>query len=113
MTDRQMIEDAALAAGMVIEWKEGHCKGGPYAGAFVNGVAWRPREDDGDSARLRRAVRIVVQWFPKDVAAMHWSDDGRGRSWVEFYGDDPAAAERLAVVRAAAAIGAKMRETTA
>lgn len=66
--------------------------------------AWNPLTDDGDNARLRRAVRIVVQWFPKDVAAMHWGGDGRGRSWAEPYGTDPGAAERLAVVRAAAAI---------
>ena len=61
--------------------------------------------DDGDNAQLRRALRIVVQWFPTDVAAMHFGDDGRGRSWAEPYGKDPAAAERLAVVRAAAEIG--------
>lgn len=66
---------------------------------------WNPLTDDGDNARLRRTHRIVVQWFPVDVAAMHWSVQGRGRSWAEPYGDDKAAAERLAVVRAAAEIG--------
>ncbi len=67
-------------------------------------IGWCPLDDDGDNAKLRRALRIVVQWFPTEVAAMHWSADGRGRSWAEPYGDDRAAAERRAVVRAAAAL---------
>jgi hypothetical protein len=74
-----------------------------FADALLE-IGWCPLDDDGDNARLRRALRIVVQWFPTDVAAMHWGEEGRGRSWPEPYGDDPAAAERRAVVRAAAAL---------
>ena len=109
MTDRELLEAAAKKVGVNLAltirpdglpfW----CEERGLALAWAPGW-WNPLADDGDSARLRRALRIVVQWFPNDVAAMHWSDEGRGRSWAEMYGDDPAAAERRAVVRAAAAM---------
>lgn len=109
MTDRELLEAAARAMGIEMLWplmKEGATPIGIVASSIVNTVPtfWSPLNDDGDNARLRRALRIVVQWFPTDVAAMHWSEDGRGRSWPEPYGKDPAAAERRAVVRAAAAM---------
>lgn len=98
MTDRELLELAAKAAaiGDLAVW------------SHYSRREWNPLTDDGDNARLRRSLRIVVQWFPTDVAAMHWSSDGRGRSWAEPYGDDPASAERRAVVRAAAEIGRTM-----
>lgn len=100
MTDRELLELAARAAGYVL----GKHTQKDWAVTY-RGMEWNPLTDDGDNAQLRRALRIVVQWFPTDVAAMHFGDDGRGRSWAEPYGKDPAAAERLAVVRAAAEIG--------
>lgn len=117
MTDRELLELAAKAAGLVID-KSSHNGGGSRNDGFDiqgnavldwhNGILWNPLTDDGDNARLRRSLCIVVQWFPTDVAAMHCSSDGRGRSWAEPYGDDPASAERRAVVRAAAEIGRTM-----
>lgn len=108
-TDRELLEAAARAAGHKVyaarqaeRDEAGHGAVGLW---LANGcTCWNPLTDDADSARLRRALCIVVQWFPTDVAAMHWGAEGRGRSWAEPYGDDLAAAERRAVVRAAAAI---------
>lgn len=107
MTDRELLQMAAKAAGIPTNGKFRANQGvffdeGDGAGAEIGW--WNPLTDDGDNARLRRALRIVVQWFPTDVAAMHWSAEGRGRSWAEPYGKDPASAERRAVVRAAAAL---------
>ena len=117
MTDRQMLEDAARAAGMVIEWKEGHCKGGPYAGAFVNGVAWRPREDDGDALRLAVKCSLSPSIFTDGTlpGTRVTMVSATNLPWAECYaeelhGNDPYAATRLAITRAAASIGAKMRE---
>lgn len=98
MSDCELLELAAKAAGIENLALYGH----------MHRRDWNPLTDDGDNARLRRSLRIVVQWFPTDVAAMHWSSDGRGRSWAEPYGDDRASAERRAVVRAAAEIGRTM-----
>lgn len=97
MSDRDLLEAAAMAAG-----QERSAAGDLWSNA--RGALWDPLTDDGDNARLRRTLRIVVQWFSTEVAAMHWDDQGRGRSWAEEYGDEPAAAERRAVVRAAAAL---------
>ena len=115
MSDRVLLEAAARAAGLTIECDADKAVVFPshYSGGFSvlndkgGSSLWNPLTDDGDNARLRRKLRIVVQWFPTDVAAMHWTKDGRGRSWPEPYGDDPDAAERRAVVRAAAALAAQ------
>lgn len=107
MDDRTLLERAAKAAGLdalfrMYGWDE--IGDGAFMDANEPPTVWNPLTDDGDNARLRRALRIVVQWFPTDVAAMHWSADGIGRSWAEPYGNDHGAAERRAVVRAAASM---------
>lgn len=111
MTDRELLEASAKSAGLTIHARNQACRdacGAGDVGLWISNstTCWNPLTDDGDNARLRRALRLLVQWFPTDVAAMHFSEDGRGRSWAEPYGDDPAAAERRAVVRAASAMAA-------
>jgi hypothetical protein len=102
MTDRELLELAAKAAG--IAWsQEYQC----YLGEpDVNGVRvkWLPLTDDGDALRLA----VKLRRFP--VIEL-WSDGGL---WVfmlgdernaELLGTDPYAATRRAIVRAAAEIG--------
>lgn len=112
MTDKELLEAAARAAGVEIvrsrlsdPINKDMLVVASSRNPFQATGPWNPLTDDGDNARLRRVMHILVQWFPTDVAAMHFDDAGRGRSWAEKYGDDPAAAERRAVVRAAASIG--------
>lgn len=112
MTDRELLEMAAKAAGI--------------SGAFENGVIWYKNEfgDDAgfnpltdDGAALRLAVKLsalgggvclmlnsrlnsigFAQCYTSDhVVAPH-----------EYMGDDPFAATRRAIVRAAAEIGREM-----
>lgn len=100
MNDRELLEAAAKAANLTGEWQ----MDGDEPLLFTsenNGSYWHPLTDDGDALRLAVKLRISVVFFSKEVAAML---PGHGRSWAEFYGDDPDAAVRRAIVRAAAAL---------
>ena len=94
MTDRELSEAAAKAAGVYLapEWR-GHHKHLPN---------WNPLEDDGDALRLAVALRLEVSWWR--AAVMVETDDKKASSGICTFGDDPAAATRRAIVRAAAAL---------
>ena len=99
MTDRELLELAAKAAGYVLgkhtqkDW------------AFTRGgVEWNPRIDSGQALELAVKLR-------KMPVIERWSD---GHDWVFIpgheggalpLGTDPLAATRRAIVRAAAEIG--------
>ena len=94
MSDRELLEAAAKAAGI-----------GSYKGDYANGLDtktgfWNPLTDDGDALRLAVKLRIVIE------QGDGWSDAG---GWCTVYHsdhkDDPYAATRRAIVRAAAEIG--------
>ena len=99
MTDREMLELAAKAAG--IAWsQEYQC----YLGEpDVNGVSvkWLPLTDDGDALRLAVKLELDVMF-----ASVRSVDDDVNIT-IEA-GTDPYAATRRAIVRAAAEIGRNM-----
>ena len=108
MTDRELLENAAKAAGLTAEWHEGCSElcvpsewGHTPARRSGDFRIWNPIADDGDALRLAVKLGIVI-----DVGsvAAHAYKDGPGV--VEIYGSDPYSATRRAIVRAAAAIGA-------
>ena len=109
-SDRELLELAARAAGIVGVWHERgqcihvtDCEG-------MSDIWWRPHEDDGDALRLAVKLRIVVDVTPWAADAHHWRDnrsDDYGIRHSEY--DDPYAATRRAIVRAAAAIGEGMQ----
>ena len=112
MTDRELLELAAKAAGIEISFWSIY---GAYVGG-LEGEVWNPLADDGDALRL--AVKLGLDFYEGD-------DDGRA-AYVGYYErrgntkpprfmierhdahDDPYAATRRAIVRAAAAIGASL-----
>ena len=109
MSEREMLERAAAAAGYVIEsWAAwGACwvyeKGSqPNEDGEYPIFLWHPREDDGDALRL--AVRRGICFGPNfdGDAAVAYGDDGR--NIVVPHNGDPYAATRLAITRAAAAL---------
>ena len=119
MTDRELLELAARAAGYtLIE----HYAGLPLIAAELN-AAWNPLTDDGDALRLAVKLGIKVMPYPvfgyekhSVLASRRWwappdDDDNTyiGPEVVEVYGTDPLAATRRAIVRAAAAIGKDMK----
>ena len=105
MTDRELLELAAKAAG--IEWKPADTDAGRKCELkfglwlVIDGEPseyqrrrWNPLTNDGDALRLA----VKIKWVP---------------SRVEFeklaVQDDPCAATRRAIVRAAAGIGRNMK----
>jgi hypothetical protein len=105
MNDRELLEAAAKAAGKHAEmWSEpGELleKGG-WVQFIGHGHAsvWNPLTDDGDAFRL--AVKLNIDVFGSIDARMCETDIG---TTSEPDGDDPYAAQRRAIVRAAALKG--------
>ena len=100
MNDRELLELAAKAAGY-----DG--LGSWYENAMWDGEGWHwnPLTDDGDAFRL--AVDLVLGiGFPREGYV--WSFGRNGKVCAEMT-DDPYAATRRAIVRAAAEI-AKQQE---
>ena len=97
MTDRELLELAAKAAGIELDWfgdgtpaiKEKDENIDPVW-AFMD--PWNPLTDDGDALRLAVKLGMFMRGIVRDIP------DG------EFI-KDPYAATRRAIVRAAAEIG--------
>lgn len=102
MTDREMLEFAAKAAGIVLEWQDGG-----WAHCLDTGREWNPLTDDGDALRLAVKLGIHVMHSKHKVRA--------GRKLVqdgpceEDKRPDPLAATRRAITRCAAEIGRNMK----
>ena len=97
MTDKEMLEYAAKAAGVELVW---HGDTDPWCYAEIApGIKWNPLTDDGDALRL--AVKLRHE-LGTDVAQCF----GIGR--FDEYKNGPLAATRRAIVRAAAEIGRKL-----
>ena len=113
-TDRELLEFAAKAAGIAVDWRKGvDCL--CYSGSPYN-EAWNPLEDDGDALRLAVSLGISITPYPiyrsdarhAVVAKQRRSGDTlrelNPTETLEPYGDNPCAATRRAIVRAAAAM---------
>ena len=103
MTDRELLEMAAKAAGYTISWYDEDDYGDTYW--LLHSERWNPLTDDGDALRLAVIVGIDVDQYG-DIAEA-WKAGLYGFI-VEPYSCDPCAATRRAIVRAAAAIGSAM-----
>ena len=121
MNDRELLEAAAKAAGIegkFMEWgPPDHLPGCGFVSKIGN-WPWNPLTDDGDALRL--AVKLGLAIIHDDASAVRvgWfanqqcpiTMDGAGpwfwKEWLRDNGDDPNAATRRAIVRAAAAMGA-------
>lgn len=109
-TDRELLELAALAAGIVGEWVDDYAD--YYWMGNIQGIlgvdesggttVWNPLTDDGDALRLAMRLGFTVE---------------PGRCWHSPYGpafgedvlDGYLKSTRRAIVRAAAAIGESMK----
>lgn len=94
MTDQELLETAAKAAGMNIEWQ-------PCGWAHNNetGCEWNPLTDDGDALQLAAKLAMCVDFMDGRVIAGELSE-----VVIDFEDED----YRLAIVRAAAEIGRVM-----
>ena len=99
--DRELLEQAAKAAGMYhpdgFDWLENEL-----------GFQWNPLTDDGDALRL--AVKLGISVKPFTKLPYIWADHPAADEIIEeTIVDDPHAATRRAIVRAAAEIGKGMK----
>ena len=107
MTDRELLEAAAKAAGYKVTGYDEHTSYIIVNGErFPNGHQtwyWNPLTDDGDALRLAVKLWIQLTFFEHVIyasvggEATHWTEQ-----WIE---GDPQEAARRAIVRCAAAIG--------
>lgn len=105
MTDRELLEYAAKAAGIEL-----YVWGSPGAENFANmaspGWRWNPLLDDGDALRLAVQLRLNLNFEEWDGTEYACADPHRSHQGQdEVIDDDENAATRRAIVRAAAEIG--------
>jgi|SanBayMetagenome_1026888.scaffolds.fasta_scaffold07577_1 hypothetical protein len=110
--DREMLELAAKAAGIFCKgWclPGGRSDGwhGMYTGSDDDGtyVRWNPIADDGDAFKLMVQLRLGTL-FPTEIGRDRVNVKGHTESLAL---NDPLAATRRAIVRAAAEIGKGMK----
>ena len=111
MTDRELLELAAKAAGVVGEYESWTYQGfNEGIRQVLNGIKcwkpWNPLTDDGDALRL--AVKLQIDIRPSMSGSSNFRYavyDGNTYGEVD---SDPYAATRRAIVRAAAEIGRSM-----
>jgi hypothetical protein len=110
MTDRELLEFAAKAAGIAAKFDD------ELGDMFIYGVRspemsryWNPLTDDGDALRLAVQLRMLIEparMMKGTFVEVHAYPSGRGDcAGVESLGVDDYAATRRAIVRAAAEIG--------
>jgi len=98
MTDRELLEDAAKAAGYLpVRWDN------DLEGMLLRGIQdpWNPLADDGDALRLAVKLGLAIQTTPTESNAFR---DDLQDNFVTHNGSDPYAATRRAIVRAAASL---------
>jgi hypothetical protein len=111
MTDKELLELAAKAAGIEVryqpithrflyekDWRTGEGKYFAY---------WEPLTDDGDALRLAVKLNIAIRRSDKDDAS--YAASPYGPPPISEIATDPYAATRRAIVRAAAEIGKGMK----
>jgi hypothetical protein len=107
MTDRELLEDAAKAAGKKVHTRNqadrDACGAGDVGLWISEGqTCWNPLTDDGDALRL--AVKLEMELKVYNTSA-HAASAKCERSVCASEKGDPLAATRRAIVRTAAAIG--------
>lgn len=106
MTDKELLELAAKAAGFdaIIEMYGLNDIGEPLLDANDPPTVWNPLTDDGDALRLAVKLNIASAVDETAASAMVSLDEV---SWCDLkeVSNDPYAATRRAIVRAAAEIG--------
>ncbi len=104
MTDRELLELAASAAGYDVTYEIGYLTF--FRQDVVGRPVWNPLTDDGDALRLAVKLQIGVQSYPI-FQYSHAGTETLTTSIIvkEPHNNDPYAATRRAIVRAAAEIG--------
>jgi hypothetical protein len=104
--DRELLEQAAKAYfdDAVVE-KYVESENYLVVNDITSGTRFAPLTDDGDALRLAVKLKIDIGFWLDHTSADNCISE---ESHFEDYGDDPYAATRRAIVRAAAEIGRTM-----
>lgn len=102
MTDKELIEMAAKAAGRDVIWKRGMHRSEPHEGLFDRGTgcvtSWNPLTDDGDALRLAVELSFIDEGdWPQVTNEIY---DHCGGDWFS--------STRRAITMAASKIGKEM-----
>jgi len=110
--DKELLELAAKAAGIEGEWSRWHQS---YGDLWVEGlntggpILWNPLTDDGDALRLAVKLGLLIDATRGIFAGVRYSSENGYDVWLyEPLNNDPYAATRRAIVRAASEIGRGM-----
>lgn len=110
MTDRELLEMAAKAAGLTLYWSnmlDDWQK--DLTDPYVDKKPWNPLTDDGDALRLATRLCMSVSTGPCEASANTIAGALRGAFFKEeTIQQDHDKATRRAIVRAAAEIGKAM-----
>ena len=101
MIDRELLELAAKAAG----YKLSQIYDMIWSDAAVEYINWNPISDDGDALRLAIKLEMDVSFGLRGAVI----EQSHGREVQELDKNDPYAATRRAIVRAAAEIGRNIK----
>lgn len=108
MEDKELLELAAKAAGLVGSYYKNETSEGVYCNDENDcGYGWNPLNDDGDCARMEAALGIDVDWAEDGVIARN--RDNRVGVLFEDHNNDRNAARRAASLRVAVEIGRAMQ----
>ena len=99
--DRELLELAAKAAGI-----DARRLPAAWPNRFDDDL-WNPLTDDGDALRLAVKLRLDIQY--NDDSVYSGNGDVLNHQLFEWNNDDPYAATRRAIVRAAAEIGKELQ----
>ena len=107
MTDKELLVLAAKAAGAYDICSDSERVTVRWSPILRGHIEWNPLTDDGDALRLAVDLKLTV----------HQNHSGVEVRWIsehlwENHDSDEYAATRRAIVRAAAAIGAKRNDNT-
>lgn len=116
LTDRELLELAAKAAGLRVKLWEGHSGTMCAIDDDRNGRMWMPLHDDGDALRLAVKLGLSMDVCRQEPLRATPGVEVRGYVYrrslaIELASDNGAsleAATRRAIVRAAAEIGRSM-----
>jgi hypothetical protein len=106
MSDREMLEFAAKAAGIDLQETEDG-----FEADFDDSRVWNPLADDGDALRLMVSIGIRDYFgleVQKHCVQATCFEPWEHCEYEEYKNQDPLAATRRAIVRAAAEIGRQM-----
>jgi hypothetical protein len=107
------LELAAKAANIELWHEDVFTKGLTQKISQSGILCWNPLTDDGDALRLAVKLRLIIDPVAETLdgtgpCAAVWCKPKR-RYIMEPFGDDPYAATRRAITRAAAQIGKEMK----